>query len=234
MELVCVGRSELGLVRLNNEDAWAATTHCAVVSDGVGGRPAGEVAAGLAVSVFSDLVAAGSEPPLAVHIASRAVQRVGRGNSLFSGMCATLTAVVLTPEDVQVVHVGDSSGWLVRDGKATPVTEPQTVTHALLAAGEITAEQALTHPGRGMKTQVVGGAKELKVATQRLDVRAGDRYVLATDGLDYVDATTRATLLAAPKPAEELADALVAAALEAGGEDNVTVVVVDLVDDTTF
>lgn len=228
MRFSAVGRSELGLVRLNNEDAWRAEERFAVVSDGVGGRPAGEVASTLAVAVFAESLSAGMTPDRAVHAASRIVQETALANSLLTGMCATLTAAVADADGVTVVHVGDSTAWLVREGELRKLTSAQTVAAHLLAAGEITAEEALTHPKRGTLHQVVGGQNELSVDTIRLEARPGDRLVLATDGLDYVPAVLLEPLLAAPKPGNELADALVAAALDVGGIDNVTVVIADV------
>jgi PPM family protein phosphatase len=231
VHLVGVGRSHVGLVRTNNEDAYAVTGSYALVCDGVGGRPAGEVASALAVAVFSELLDAGAGPGPAAVAASRAVVAVSRGNSLFTGMCCTLTGLRLTEGSAQVVHVGDSAAYLVRSGELTMVTEPQTVTRELLRLGEITAEEAATHPRRHTLRQAIGSlARDPEPEVIDVQVAAGDRVILATDGLDYVPADERRALLAASKPADELADALVAAALAAGGGDNVTVVVVDVAE----
>lgn len=231
MRFEAVGRSDVGLVRANNEDSWTASASLLAVSDGVGGRPAGEVASRLTVSVFRALVGAGASPDAAARAADETVRDVGAGNSLFTGMCATLTAAVATADGIRLAHVGDSTAWLVRDGHVQQVTTPQTVVQALLARGEITAEAALTDPRRNTMSQAVGGIRVVVPVVLDVGVRRGDRLVLATDGLDYAEESTRLALLAAPKPADELADALVAAAIEGGGRDNVTVVVADVVDD---
>lgn len=225
-------RSDIGNVRANNEDAYAASDRLVAVSDGVGGRPAGEVASGIAVAVVTASVARGLPVEEAVEAANEVVRAASETSSLFSGMCCTVTAATAQDDgQVVVAHVGDSKAWLVRasTGKAERLTEDQTITARMVRDGELTPEQALTHPKRSTLYQVVGQSKPLDRCVAVLDdLVPGDRLILATDGLDY--GRERALdLLAEPLQAEALVTALVQSALDGGGNDNITVVVADLV-----
>ena len=232
MSFRAVGRSDVGSVRPNNEDSLLASPDLVAVSDGVGGRPAGEVASQLAVSALANAVAAGLDLDAGFHLASEVVADAARSNSLFTGMCATLTAAVAARGQVLVAHVGDSRAWLVRNGTARRLTEDQTVAARLLKAGEITEEEAAVHPKRHTLFQCVGltkGDEPLVVDLHRIAPQPGDRLVLATDGLNYAGPPDLVEkLMSAPGDAETIADSLVAAALTAGGHDNVTIVVADV------
>jgi protein phosphatase len=143
-------------------------------------------------------------------------------------MCSTLTAAIMTADAVHVAHVGDSHAWLVREGAVTLVSEDQSIAAALVRAGELTEEAAAGDPRRHTLTQAIGSVRPLLPQLAALAADRGDRLVLATDGIDYVDADLLAVLLAKPLPAVELADRLVEAAYDVGAPDNVTVVVADV------
>lgn len=230
MQFEAAGRIELGNVRTNNEDSIVVTPSVVAVADGVGGRPAGEVASATAVAVFEECVLAGLDPADAAVRASRVVRATAASNSLLSTMCCTLTGAAIVGEEVVLTHVGDSRAWLVADGAAALVTADQTVTSRLVAAGELSEEEAATHPKRHTLFQAIGSAKDVEPDRTTLAAGVGCRLVLATDGILYGDQVTLPELLAEPLPPAELADRLVQLALDGGGNDNVAVVVADIVE----
>ncbi|HUY23843.1 MAG TPA: PP2C family serine/threonine-protein phosphatase [Candidatus Saccharimonadales bacterium] len=230
LALDITGRSELGLVRGNIEDSWQGCARMAIVADGVGGRPAGELASLLAVQVFCETTRGGIAPTEAVRVASRVVAAVSLSNPLFTGMCTTLTAVMLDCREIHLVHVGDSQAWTVVGDEVTLITDEQSVAAALVRAGELSAEDALRDHRRHMLAQVIGSKVEPQPQETRLPAHLGDRIVLATDGLNEADPGDVARLLAKALPAQDLVDQLVAATYDAGAPDNVTVVVADVVN----
>lgn len=225
-----VGRLDVGKVRTNNEDSLVAEPTVVAVADGVGGRPAGEVASATAVAVFQECVLAGIDPVDATVAASRVVRSTAASSSLLTTMCCTLTGAAIIDGQVVLAHVGDSRAWLVQGGVATMVTADQTVTARMVANGELTEEEAATHPKRHTLFQAIGSAKDVEPARTILDAGPGDRLVMATDGILYGDQEKLPALLAEPLPAADLADRLVQLALDGGGNDNIAVVVADIAD----
>lgn len=225
------GESNVGFVRANNEDSLVAEPNVVAVADGVGGRPAGEVASAIAVAAFRESVLRGTDPAEAALIASAVVRGAGAASSLLSTMCSTLTGIAVMGDEVVLAHVGDSRAWLLRDGAVARITEDQTITAKLVAAGEMTPEAAATDPRRATLSQVIGSAKELVPDRSVLTVQAGDRLILATDGILYADPDKLDATLAAPGPPADTVARLVQIALDGGGKDNITVVVADVVID---
>lgn len=232
MQVEVAWRSVVGLVRTNNEDAAMAGAGLVGVSDGVGGRPAGEVASTTAVAVIEELCGAGVPLPTAIETASAVVRRLGAANSLFSGMCCTFTGVAFRDGGALLAHVGDSKAWLVEGatGEVSRLTEDQTIAARMVRDGELAPEDVATHPKRSTLYQVVGSVRALEIESRTLALSPGDRLVLATDGLDYAGEEQVRALSSKGLDREGLADALVDAALAAGGYDNITVVVADVVD----
>jgi len=223
------GRSDVGRVRTNNEDSFVISPSLLLVSDGVGGRPAGEVASTLTAGICRVMAEAGVAVEVALQGANETVASVAALNPLFTGMCCTATAITVGSSGARLGHVGDSKAWLVRGGQAEAITEDQTITARLVRTGEMTAEDALTDRRRSTLYQAVGTAARLDVDVTDLDLKPGDRLILATDGIDYAPADALEELLSSTLDAESLVDAIVDAALIGGGNDNVTVIVADIV-----
>lgn len=227
--MLTAARTTIGRVRDFNEDAVLAEEGLAVVADGMGGHPGGEMAAALAV----ELVQAGfsgrsvDELRASVRAANMAIWRQAHGTSEFEGMGATVCAAGLTDDGhVAVVHVGDSRAYLVREGALRQLTDDHSVTAELVRRGELRASEALDHPHHGVLTRVLGGGTGVDPDSVIQTVVDGDRFVLCTDGLfNEVPAEEIAALTAAAEDAESAADALVERALVSGGRDNVSVVV---------
>jgi PPM family protein phosphatase len=246
--------SDAGLLRENNEDAAYAGRRLIAVADGVGGQPAGEVASEIVVRVLTDLdnPAAGRRAPEAalrdavleaaprdpvveaalrdaVVEANQQIRKVARANRGSRGTATTVTAMLLEADRLYLVHVGDSRGYLLRDGELRQVTRDDTYVQELVDGGYLTAEQVRRHPQRSLITNAVQGG-DLTVATATLPGAAGDRLLVCSDGLSDVvpDETIAATLRAYGHP-EDCAAQLIKEAHRAGAPDNVTVVVADLV-----
>ena len=231
------GVSDVGLVRSGNEDSAFVGPYVAIVADGGGGAAAGEVASAtatyaLAATVLSrfgelpeELLRAGAE-------AARASVQAGVQRDLNRlGMATTLTAVVCDGERVALGHVGDSRAYLLRDAELIQLSRDHTYVQRLVDSGQLEPGTAWHHPWRNVVLRSIDGDPlDEGIDLVPLRVRPGDRLLLCSDGLtDLVPDPVVAELLATAD-AEDAADALVQAALAAGGKDNVTCVVLDVVD----
>lgn len=229
--------SHVGLVRSGNEDAGFAAPYVQVVADGVGGSAAGEVASATTAYVVSALTAAAppdADPRLllraAVLEAHRQLSSGVRRSPEWTGMATTLTAVVAHEGRFHLVHVGDSRAYLLRSGGLTQLTTDHTLVQSLVDEGSLTEEEALDFPFRSVVLRSVNGGAPVEPDLSELDLRVGDRLLLCSDGLsDLVPDEAIAAALAQPDR-DDAAAALVDAALAAGGRDNVTCLVADVVD----
>ncbi|MDP8950680.1 MAG: Stp1/IreP family PP2C-type Ser/Thr phosphatase [Actinomycetota bacterium] len=232
------GLTDPGKVRKNNEDSFLAgegrDETLFVVADGIGGFEAGEVASSIAIDVLKD-----AEPsaPLqdAIREANRRILAVARGDERFAGMGTTVVAMrfggTQTEPLAEISHVGDSRAYLLRSGDLKPITEDHSLVAELVRSGDLTRAQASEHPQKNLITRALGAEEEVEVDTAVLPVEAGDRLILCSDGLsDMVPETRMQDLLVSSEAenSERAAHILVSAALDAGGQDNVTVVVVDV------
>ncbi|MCW3043476.1 MAG: hypothetical protein JWL57_1634 [Actinobacteria bacterium] len=221
--------TDVGLVRSNNEDAYLTAPPLFAVADGMGGHRAGEVASAGAIRTLQKEAGHDTDSLVAaVQSANRAVHAEAAANPELAGMGTTITAMMTTNDAAQIVHVGDSRAYLLRDGRLRRLTQDHTVVDRLAREGKIPAEEADRHPQRSVLERALGVGPEVDVDVQLLDVRPGDRLLLCTDGLTSMlnDEEIREILLTEKDP-EVAARALIDAALAAGGKDNVTAVIVD-------
>jgi serine/threonine protein phosphatase PrpC len=232
------GLTDPGKVRKNNEDSLLVGTGqdetLFVVADGIGGFEAGEVASSIAVNVLKDLDPSESLEA-AIREANRRILAAAKGDEKFSGMGTTVVAMRFggTEEEpvAEISHVGDSRAYLLRDGDLRPITEDHSLVAELVRSGDLTRAQASEHPQKNLITRALGAEEEVEVDSTMLPVGVGDRLILCSDGLsDMVPETRMLDLLTSPgtESPERTARTLVSAALDAGGVDNVTVVVVDV------
>lgn len=230
-------RSDVGLLRDGNEDAGYAGPRLLVVADGMGGHAAGEVAASVAVTMLSAL---DEDSPggdlldrlsMAVGNANTHLRDMVRGDPALDGMGTTLTALLRAGSRFGLAHVGDSRGYLLRDGELQQITRDHTFVQSLVDEGRITAAEADHHPQRNLITNTLDGRGDLDLDLSIREARAGDRYLLCSDGLTGVvsEETLRETLASTARP-EDAVEALVELALRGGGPDNVTAIVADVVD----
>lgn len=232
------GATHTGRVREHNEDAYLVADSLFAVCDGVGGHRAGEVAATVAIealrSHFVNRTTAGLLA--AVHAANRRVWERSLEEPVLRGMATTLTAAALVSEDgeerIVLANVGDSRAYLFRDGELTQVSEDHSLVEELVREGRLSREEAELHPQRSLITRALGLEPEVAVDHWEVVPYTGDRFLLCTDGLTTEVPDDRiATVLRRLADPQEAARELVHLAVAAGGRDNVTVVVLDVVDD---
>jgi PPM family protein phosphatase len=231
------GVTDPGKVRKNNEDSLLVgegrDETLFAVADGIGGFEAGEVASSIAIEAFKEL---DPSNPLedAIKEANQRILAAARGDEKLSGMGTTVVAMRFggTREEpaAEISHVGDSRAYLLRGGHLKPVTEDHSLVAELVRSGDLTRAQASEHPQKNLITRALGAEEEVEADTIVLPVEPGDRLLLCSDGLsDMVSEPKMLDLLTShPGDTERTAHALVRAALDAGGADNVTVVVVDV------
>ena len=235
-------RTHAGRVRRENQDAFgcdvAAGLFC--VADGLGGHAGGEAASRIVRDMVMDSARAeaAGDAALARQLFRAAAEHAhhellahGASHPRERDLGSTLTALRLQGPRAEILHVGDSRAYRCRSSLLQPLTEDHSLVFDLLRRGIIaTREEARAHPRSNIVTQCVGGGSEAPVPDfVEVDVAAGDRFLLVTDGLtDLVPEAGIAALCGEHEDPERLADALVEAALAAGGRDNITVVVVDI------
>src|SRR5919205_1222616 len=205
-------RSDRGLIRGNNQDSVYAGPRLLAVADGMGGHAAGDVASKVVIAALEHL------------------GEVIRESPQLEGMGTTLTAILFAGGRLALCHVGDSRAYLVRDGQLTQITHDDTFVQTLIDDGRITPEEANSHPQRSLLLRALNG-QDVEPALTMREARAGDRYLLCSDGLSgVVSEETLAEALKDPDP-QSTADRLIELALRSGGPDNITVIVADVVDD---
>jgi PPM family protein phosphatase len=230
-------RSDRGLIRGNNQDSVYAGPRLLAVADGMGGHAAGDVASKVVIAALEhldddapsgDLLQALRE---AVFEGSEHLREVIRESPQLEGMGTTLTAILFAGGRLALCHVGDSRAYLVRDGQLSQITHDDTFVQTLIDDGRITAEEANSHPQRSLLLRALNG-QEVEPDLSMREARAGDRYLLCSDGLSgVVSEETLAEALKDPDP-QSTADRLIELALRSGGPDNITVIVADVVEDT--
>ncbi|PND58649.1 serine/threonine protein phosphatase [Mycobacterium sp. ENV421] len=228
-------RSDRGLVRANNEDSVYAGARLLALADGMGGHAAGEVASQLVIAALAHL----DDDEPGGDLLSKLDSAVRDGNTAIAahvelepeleGMGTTLTAILFAGNRLGLVHIGDSRGYLLRDGELTQITKDDTFVQTLVDEGRITAEEAHSHPQRSLIMRALTG-HEVEPTLIMREAKEGDRYLLCSDGLS--DPVSQETILEALQidDVAESADRLIELALRGGGPDNVTVVVADVVD----
>lgn len=228
-------RSDVGLVRTHNEDSFLLQAPLFVVSDGMGGHAAGEVASSIAIETIGQQAPGSADDVLlgaAVESANTSVISAAEQGIGKPGMGCTATAVIIDKNHMAVAHVGDSRAYVLRQGTLVRVTHDHSYVEELVDSGQITADEARTHPSRSIITRALGSDPDMYADHFSLEVGDGDRIILCSDGLSGMigDGQIESLAVSSATP-QQAADNLVAAALTAGGADNVTVVVIDVLDD---
>jgi protein phosphatase len=223
-------RSDKGRQRPGNEDNYHVRVPLFVVADGMGGAQAGEVASKTAVEVFQHGLpnGPGSEEERLAGLVARANARIhelAQGDDQRAGMGTTLTAAYMGEEDLAVAHVGDSRLYVLRDGQLEQRTDDHSLVGELVRRGELSAQEAEEHPQRSIITRALGPEGEVAVDHYTWPVRDGDVYLLCSDGLtSMIPDTEIAEILTGTSSLEEATARLIRSANDAGGRDNITVV----------
>jgi serine/threonine protein phosphatase PrpC len=233
MKVTAAAASDVGLVREGNEDSYLTLAPLFAVADGMGGHRGGEVASQLAVETLQRTFREGQgELPDQIQEANRAVFERSVTDRQVAGMGTTLTVALLEDDRIRLAHVGDSRAYLLRSGELSLLTEDHTLVHRMVQEGEISEEEAETHPQRSVLTRALGVDIAVEVDDETLVVQPGDRLMLCTDGLtSMVRGDEIERILRDARSPAEAAEQLVRAANRAGGADNTTVVVLDLLED---
>lgn len=233
MNLAVGARTDVGQVREGNEDSFLADAPLFVIADGMGGHVAGDVASATAIEIVqkerSQLDA--SDPDSVARVvqdANVAIFEKALGDSSLRGMGTTCTLLLVDGSTAHVAHVGDSRAYLWRDGQLSQVTEDHTLVGRMVAEGRLSPEEAQHHPQRSMITRALGVDDKVEVDQLTLELVAGDIVLLCSDGLSSMLSTDEIRdVLADDGDVQGKADRLVELANDAGGEDNITVVLVE-------
>jgi PPM family protein phosphatase len=225
--------TDTGLQRRANEDSLLARSPLFVVADGMGGAQAGEVASRIAVESFQPGLSDAAQPELALATLAREantrIHELSHENAEQAGMGTTLTAVYVGEQEVAIAHVGDSRAYCLRDGELLRLTDDHSLVDELMRQGRLTPEEAVEHPQRSVITRALGPEGTVEVDTRSFRARSGDVYLLCSDGLTTMisEEQIASTLRAYPR-LSDAGEALIASANDAGGRDNITVVLIRL------
>jgi len=232
-------RSDVGLVRSNNQDSAYAGPHLLVVADGMGGHAGGDIASSVAVAHLAPLddEAHGPDDALqelatALNGAHEELLALAEENPALAGLGTTVTALLRSGNKLAMAHIGDSRAYLLREGELTQVTTDHSFVQHLVNTGKLTPEEAEHHPQRSVLLRVLGDFDmEIVPDLSVREARAGDRWMLCSDGLSgVVSHDTMADALRDVDDAGACAEKLVDLALRGGAPDNITVVVGDVVE----
>jgi protein phosphatase len=221
--------SDLGRQRQGNEDNYFVRAPLFVVADGMGGAQAGEVASEMAVASFDPgLPEGGTAAEGLVRVIEEANRRIhdrSREDADRAGMGTTVTAAHVGEGEVTIAHVGDSRAYVLRDGELVRLTRDHSLVGELVARGKLTEEQAEAHPQRSVITRALGPEPRVEVDVETFPARAGDVFLLCSDGLTSMVAEARLQpILGRARSLEEAGRELIDAANDAGGRDNITVI----------
>jgi PPM family protein phosphatase len=230
------GRTDIGLVRKTNEDAfgYCLSEGVFVLCDGMGGAAAGEIASRIAVDTLIEQLCAAESPENrkavleeAIATANRLVHAHAEADASLHGMGTTLVALAILGERALIAHVGDSRCYLFRRGKLTRETNDHSLVDEQVRLGQLTQDQAERSPLRNVITRAIGTQPSVAPEVMELALEPGDLFLLCSDGLTRDLADERlAGILGEAADLEALCEQLVSAANGAGGRDNVTCVVV--------
>ncbi|MGH3001529.1 MAG: Stp1/IreP family PP2C-type Ser/Thr phosphatase [Gaiellaceae bacterium] len=231
------GKTDTGRKRRRNEDSYVCTPPLFAVADGMGGAQAGEVASGLAAAALKESHGNGAGTSRIEELIQEANRRVhdrATSDAAASGMGTTITVALVDPAgSVTIGHVGDSRGYLLRDGRLEQLTDDHSLVAELVRRGELSPAEAEVHPQRSVITRALGTDPDVDVDTFSVQARPGDVFLLCSDGLSsYVDGATIEQIVA--RHANDLNAAtasLIRAANRGGGDDNITAVLFRVEDD---
>lgn len=234
-------RSDVGVVRKGNEDSGYAGPRLLIVADGMGGHAAGELASATAVATLAEMADEALDQGEALTRLSAAVEDAGASigqvvadNPDLAGMGTTVTALYWLPDGdtarIAIVHVGDSRGYLLRDGELSQITHDHTYVQTLVDSGQISEDEAVIHPRRNLILRALDGIQVAEPDLSVREARLGDRYLICSDGLSgLVSSPEIAHILGSREPTVCVTE-LVDLALSRGAPDNVTVVVAHVVE----
>ena len=233
MRTVVAYKSDVGRVREGNEDSFLVQDPLFAIADGMGGHVAGDVASQTAIETITQSAASDkpSEPSALEELikkANVAIWQKAQQEPTLHGMGTTCTLILVDGSRIHIGHVGDSRAYLLRDGELSQLTEDHTLVGRMVREGRLQPEEAERHPQRNIITRTLGVDPEVQVDTMSLEMTEGDRILICSDGLNsMLDGSAIQDALSNETDPQAAADRLVDEANAAGGEDNVTVVIID-------
>ncbi|HEX2267238.1 MAG TPA: Stp1/IreP family PP2C-type Ser/Thr phosphatase [Actinomycetota bacterium] len=237
MRVVIGAASDIGRARERNEDSFMVEEPLFAVADGMGGHRGGAVASSMALEKLREVLQEDRVEPTAlieeIKAANQRVLERGEADRELRGMGTTLTALLAEEGKAHIAHIGDSRAYLLRDGSLKQLTEDHTLVQRMVMEGKLLPEEAERHPQRSILTRALGVDEEIEPDTLTLDpVLPGDRLLLCTDGLTgMVDTGGIEDVLQSEPDPQHAAEALIDQANAAGGDDNITVLILDFVED---
>ncbi|HYI45833.1 MAG TPA: Stp1/IreP family PP2C-type Ser/Thr phosphatase [Actinomycetota bacterium] len=237
MRVVSGVRTDVGRVREGNEDSYLIQEPLYGVADGMGGHLAGDVASQTAVEIITQKTdELGANPgalPQILTEANKVIWEKAHSDPSLHGMGTTTTLLLLKDGKAHFAHVGDSRAYMYRDGELSQVTEDHTLVQRMVNEGRLQPDEAERHPQRSIITRALGVDADVQVDTFSIDVAESDRFLMCSDGLSGMLSNAQIEqILAEMSDPQEAADQLVEQANEAGGEDNITCVVIDITGDS--
>jgi PPM family protein phosphatase len=237
MKLSSFGKSSVGMKRSHNEDAFFRHDESGIyiVADGMGGHKAGEVASTMAVDTIRNYLLSQkkiNDQSLmdAIYVANNLIFKSAAANQQQTGMGTTVVSMLITGAGISLCHVGDSRAYMLRDGKLIKLTEDHTYVNEQFKNGLLTQEQMETHSMKNVLTRSLGFSEQLKVESQKLDLHKQDRYILCTDGLTHMVSDDVIAELAGMPDAVHAVSTLIEVANANGGDDNITVLIIDVME----
>jgi PPM family protein phosphatase len=235
LQFNAIAQSDLGLVRDGNEDSALISEYLIAVADGMGGHAGGEVASAIAINTLQQLLPVINDPT--IDLDSRAdlflnisyevdaeILRVSKEKPELSGMGTTLTALSLSDNQVDLLHIGDSRCYRFRDNKLEKLSYDHTVMQELLDQGRLTPEEVFDHPQRSLLTQALMGDSGIDPVLMSYEVKAGDKFLLCSDGLTNVLSELEIIKIIKATTEEKLLDELIKETKAKGAPDNITIV----------
>ena len=232
-----VGRSDLGLARENNEDSGFIGHNFLLVADGMGGHAAGELASSTAVSVIAEFDKNLNEsnflPIEIVNQISKKIKRSIENDSSRNGMGTTISLAYIKNNVLNIIHVGDSRIYLIRNNQIKQITKDQTYIQNLIDSGEINEADAKSHPQRSLLLQAIDGNSEITPEIFNLEINLGDKILLCSDGLTNVVPDKDIIKIINSSENVGAVSALIEKSLENGGPDNITIMLSEITDKKT-
>jgi protein phosphatase len=235
-----VSRTDIGLIRLVNEDRAVVKPNCggwslAIVADGMGGQQAGDIASQMAIETIQrelerltpSMSVEDCKEALkrAIEIANENIYEFALSRENYHGMGTTVVAVIASHEIVIVGHIGDSRAYKIDAGSIVQLTEDHSLVNELVKNGHITQEEAFHHPRRNVLIRALGTDPTVEADIRHVEWAAGDMILLCSDGLSgMIDETAILRIVRGQADLEKAAEHLIHSALDAGGDDNVTVI----------
>lgn len=234
-----VARSEVGLVRKNNQDSAYASPSMLMVADGMGGAAAGDLASAVAINELRETDADFTGQDM-IDVASGAIARANDRirdlvslDSSLDGMGTTVCGLLFDGERLAVVNIGDSRGYRLRDGVFERITRDHSWVQTLVDDGRITEAEALVHPHRSLILKVLNGQPNHVPDLEMAEVRAGDRFLICSDGLCGMVTDAAIAEVVGGEDQQQVVEDLVRIAYAEGGLDNITIILADVVEDGT-